>query len=132
MRLFLDECLSPQIALELNAMGHYAVHPRNQGGIGDPDHVVLSRALRDNLVIVTANARDFRSLVAREDIHPGLIVLPSTSRERSKTLLLAAISVLEARGEPDDLMVNHVLEVEQSHDGTAQTMLYPVPSDKCE
>lgn len=54
------------MALELIEIGHLAVHPQNQGGMGEPDHDVLARATHENLVIVTENARDFRALVARE------------------------------------------------------------------
>lgn len=116
------------MVLELNEIGHYTVHPRNQGGIGDPDHVVLSRATRENLVIVTANARDFRALVAKEAIHPGMILIPSTSRERSKRLILSAIDYLVEQGDPEDLMVNHVLEVDASAEDAIQFSIYPLPA----
>ena len=83
MRLFLDECLSPEIARALNAEGvHVAMHPR-----------------------------DFRALVATQAIHPGLMVLPCVGRARSEALLRAAIDFLSERGDPLDVTVNHVLEV---------------------
>lgn len=67
MRLFIDECLSPQIARELNASGeHVAEHPLDFGGRGAPDHRVLQRCIARGLVIVTENARDFRALVGVE------------------------------------------------------------------
>lgn len=116
------------MALELIEIGHYAVHPRNQGGMGEPDHAVLARATRENLVIVTENARDFRALVAREEIHPGIIIIPCTSREQSKAYLLSAIDYLKERGDPDDVMVNHVLEVEEDGHGGVTMRLYPLPA----
>lgn len=116
------------MALELIEIGHYAVHPRNQGGMGEPDHAVLARATRENLVIVTENARDFRALVAREKIHPGIIIIPCTSREQSKAYLLLAIDYLTERGDADDVMVNHVLEVEQDGLGGVTMRLYPLPA----
>ena len=125
MQLFIDECLSPKTALELIEIGHYVVHPRNQGGMGEPDHAVFARATRENLVIVTENATDFRALVAHAEIHPGLIIIPCTSRERSKAYLLSAIEYLAVRGDPDDVMVNHVLEVEEDGQGWATMSLYP-------
>lgn len=128
LRLFIDECLSPKLALELIEVGHYAVHPRNQGGMGEPDHAVLARAIRENLVIVTENARDFRALVAREEIHPGIIIMPCTSRARSKVYLLSAIDYLTERGDPDDVMVNHVLEVEDDGEGGSTILLFPIPA----
>ncbi|MXZ80073.1 MAG: hypothetical protein F4Z15_01595 [Gammaproteobacteria bacterium] len=112
MRLFLDECLSPKIAQTLNAEGiHVAFHPRDFGGLGASDHRVLTRCVEHDLVLVTANARDFRALVAVQDVHPGLIILPSVGRERSELLLRGAIVFLSKHGEPMDVMVNHVLEV---------------------
>ena len=127
MRLFLDECLSPTIGQALNSEGAHAVtHPRDLGGLGAPDHEVLARCVERDLVLVTANARDFRALVATEDIHPGLIVLPSVGRAHSETLLRAAIDFLSARGDPMGIMVNQVLEV--SEDG--EMALYPLPAEE--
>ena len=116
MRLFLDECLSPIIANDLMKDGdHYAVHPRNMGGLGHSDQRVLRRCIAEDLVIVTVNARDFRALAAREEIHPGLIILPCVDRKTSRALLLDAIAWLEARGRPADIMVNRVLEIGEDH-----------------
>ncbi|MCY4441449.1 MAG: DUF5615 family PIN-like protein [Deltaproteobacteria bacterium] len=127
MRLFLDECLSPAIARSLNAEGaHVAMHPRDFGGLGAPDRAVLARCVERDLVLVTANARDFRGLVAVEDVHPGLIILPCVGRARSEALLRAAIRLLSKRGDPMDVMVNRVLEVFTEMDMT----LYLLPKDK--
>jgi predicted nuclease of predicted toxin-antitoxin system len=120
MQFFIDECISPQIAARLNETGdHVAVHPRDIGRRGDPDHVVLRNAIAEDRIIVTENARDFRGLVGREDLHPGLIILPCVSRDRCLQLLKQAISFLDevsARvGEtPANHMVNRVIEVESS------------------
>lgn len=120
----MDECLSPQIARDLNATGlHVAQHPRDFGGLGEADHTVLARCVRDDLVIVTQNVRDFRALVGAAEIHPGLIVLPCVGTRRSKDLLDRAIAYAASLGDPMDVMVNHVLEVD--HDGGAN--LYPLP-----
>ena len=125
MRLFLDECLSPRIGQALNAEGAYlAVHPRDFGGLGASDREVLVRCVERDLVLVTENAQDFRALVAAEDVHPGLIVLPCVGRARSEALLRAAIGFLSDHGDPMDVMVNHVLEV--SAEG--QMTLYPLPA----
>ena len=107
MRLFLDECLSPRIARDLNVEGrHVAVHPRDFGGVGAPDHSVLKRCIKQDLVIVTADARDFRSLVATQSLHPGLIILPNIDRGRTEELLRTAIDFLSELGNPMDVMVN--------------------------
>lgn len=112
MELFIDECLSPSLAAELNATGfHVAQHPRDFGGLGDPDRAVLRRCIDSNLVIVTQNARDFRALVATEEIHPGLIILPLAGKARSKQLVEQAIAYLHTLGDPMTLMINSVLEI---------------------
>ena len=124
MRLFLDECLSPKIAQSINAEGvHVALHPRDFGGLGASDHHVLARCLEQDLVLVTANARDFRALVAAEDVHPGLIILPSVGRERSESLLRDAIAFLSEHGDPMELMVNHALEVSIEAEMTLSMLL---------
>lgn len=115
MRLFIDECLSPQLARRLNATGdHDALHPRDMGRLGESDHVVLARCIAEDRVIVTENAVDFRKLVAREEVHPGLILLPSVSRDLSHRLLLDAISYLASLGTASNVIVNHVLEVTEA------------------
>jgi len=115
LKLFIDECLSPQLARHLNMTGeHDAAHPRDMGRLGEPDHVVLSRCLAEDRVIVTENAVDFRKLVAREEVHPGLILLPSVARDASLRLLTEAIAHLASLGEPSDVIVNHVLEVSEA------------------
>lgn len=62
-------------------------------------------------MIVTENEVDFRKLIAREDVHPDLILLPSVGRDFLLRLLMNAIAYLVSRGEPSDVIVNHVLEV---------------------
>ena len=127
MRLFLDECLSPRIAANLNAEGlHIAEHPRDFGILGAPDHLVLARCIERDLVLVTQNARDFRALVDTSDIHPGLIILPAVDLAGSEMLLRAAMDFLSGDPDPMDAMVNHVLEV--SADGAMH--LSPLPIDE--
>lgn len=117
MRLFIDECLSPVLAQRLNDSGlHDALHPRDYGRLGEPDHVVLQRGLVESRTIVTENARDFRKLVGATDIHPGLIILPAVGRERSWDLLSKAIAAIEAQGDPDQTMINRVVEMTASGD----------------
>jgi predicted nuclease of predicted toxin-antitoxin system len=117
LKLFIDECLSPQLAQHLNATGmHDATHPRDMGRLGDPDQVVLARCIAEDRVIVTENAVDFRKLVSRQDIHPGLIILPSVGRAQSLQLLADALTWLAAQGKDSDVIVNHVLEVSEAGD----------------
>jgi predicted nuclease of predicted toxin-antitoxin system len=129
VRLFIDECLSPQLALRLNQTGrHDALHPLHVGRRGEPDHAVLAWCIAEDRVIATENARDFRRLVGRAELHPGLIILPSIDREGTWRLLQAAIAFLERRGEPMDIMLNHVLEVATTGEMTLSA-LPPVSGD---
>jgi predicted nuclease of predicted toxin-antitoxin system len=115
VKLFIDECLSPQLAVRLNATGRYdAVHPLHVGRRGEPDYRVLERCIAEDRVIVTENARDFRRLVGKTELHPGLIILPAIDREGTWKLLQAALAFIKDHGEPRDVMVNHVLEVDES------------------
>ena len=126
MRLFIDECLSPQMARRLNESGnHIAEHPLDFGGRGSPDYRVLQRCIARGLVIVTENALDFRAPVEAEEIYPGLIVLPRVGRDRSFALLQAAIDYLHAMdGEDMDIMINHVIEV----DAHQAIRYFPLPA----
>lgn len=112
MRLFIDECLSPSLALRLNESGvHDAIHPLHVGRRGAQDHTVLARCIDEDRVVVTENGRDFRVLVERAGLHLGLIILPCLERDVTWTLLQSALAWLAERGEPADLMVNHVLDL---------------------
>jgi predicted nuclease of predicted toxin-antitoxin system len=117
VRLFIDECLSPDLATRLNDTGrHDAIHPLHAGRRGQKDHVVLARCIEEDRIIVTENARDFRKLCARAAIHPGLILLPSIEKEGTWILLQAALRHLEALSpeRPQDALVNHVLEIDEN------------------
>ncbi|KAA5804645.1 hypothetical protein F1654_01160 [Alkalicaulis satelles] len=125
MRLFIDECLPPRLARAINAEGlGYAIHPLDQGGRGQRDDEVLARALAEDLVIVTENARDFRKLVGRTTLHPGLIILPNLGYQGARDLLDQAMRFLSANGDPMSVMINHVLEI--SRDG--EIVFYRLPA----
>jgi predicted nuclease of predicted toxin-antitoxin system len=115
VKLFIDECLSPQLATRLNATGRYdAVHPLYIGRRGEPDHRVIEWCIAEDRIIVTENARDFRRLIGGRKLHPGLIILPALDRQGTWTALQAALAFLEGGNRPVDVMVNHVLEIDES------------------
>ena len=72
---------------------------------------MLRRCIDGDSVLVTQDARDFRNLIGREEIHPGLIILPNVDLPRTETLLRKAIDYLNGCGDPMDLMVNRILEM---------------------
>ncbi len=107
----------------LNNTGqHDAVHPLHVGRRGAPDHSVLAWCIEEDRVIVTENARDFRRLIGKTELHPGLIILPSVDRKGTWVLLQAALEFLETRGEPTSIMVNRVLEVRETGELTLSSM----------
>jgi predicted nuclease of predicted toxin-antitoxin system len=124
VKLFIDESLSPGMAQRLNDTGdHDAIHPLHMGLRGKPDHIIADYCLRNDRVLVTQNADDFRRLASRADVHPGLIILPAVDRLEAYPLILRVMAFLSDMGDLMDVMVNHVLEVDR--DGSCR--LYPLP-----
>jgi predicted nuclease of predicted toxin-antitoxin system len=124
LRLFIDECLSPDYSMRLGKLGHDAIHPLQVGRRGQSDAAIKAPCIAEDRVIITENVGDFRGLLGREPIHPGLIALPQTDKETAWRLLIIAIGYLEAlSGNPMDHMINHILEV----DGSGRASLHPLP-----
>jgi predicted nuclease of predicted toxin-antitoxin system len=123
MRLFIDECLSPTFARQLVELGHDAIHPLHVGRRGQLDHTVRDACIAEDRVIVTENVGDFKALLGKEPLHPGLIALPQTGRAQGWALILAALTFLEQQdGDPMDALVNHCLEF----DWDGQPRLHPL------
>ncbi len=113
----IDECLTPDIVAWAHSRGFSATHVVYLQREGASDRSVAQLVLRRDDILVTNNARDFLSIYAKFDVHPGLvIILPSVSREAQIALFEAALRVIETR---DDL-VNHLLEV--SRDGSTRVV----------
>ena len=123
VKLFIDECLSPTLARLLNESGeHDAIHPLDVGRRGERDDIVIERCIVEDRVIVTENARDFRVLLGKVDLHPGLIILPAIDRAGTWQMLRQVIDFLTARGDPMKIMVNHVAEIDLSGSITLSLM----------
>jgi len=122
VKFFIDECISPSLSRYLNEKGlHDAIHPRDRGRLQEPDHVVFARAIKDDRIVVTENADDFRKLAAGVAVHPGLIILPSVARLEALRLMQLAIAHLIAAG--GDLLVNSVLTIS----ATGSIRIGPLP-----
>lgn len=73
---------------------------------------------------MTANAGDFRALVAERDLHPGLVILPGeVSADRQRELLRVVLAHIAKRGGARDWMLNRVVEVSAD----ADTVDYELP-----
>ena len=115
MKFFIDECLSPRLAHRLSDQGYDAVATRDVGRLGERDDAVRDRCIAEDRIIVTHNAGDFRKLLGRVEMHPGLIILPESAAEPSIQHMGTALRYVggRARGDPRKLMVNRIVEVRQ-------------------
>jgi alpha-D-ribose 1-methylphosphonate 5-triphosphate synthase subunit PhnI len=74
----------------------------------------------EDRTLVTNNFGDFRRLCEAHSIHPGLIVLPTPSREIQQQLLDAALAHIERQTEltgaadPGEFMISRVVEVSEA------------------
>lgn len=123
MKFFIDECLSPQLARRLNERNIDAFHPLGVGRRGEDDHVILRRCIEEDRIIVTENARDFRGLVGRQELHPGLIILPAVDRDGTWRLLQQVLAWLGREHDPARYMVNRVIEIDEA--GAMRTFRLP-------
>jgi hypothetical protein len=72
IRLYLDENLSPRIAVQLRRRGIDAISARDLGVLGDEDINHLERAMGLGRVLVTGDV-DFLRLAAEGVQHKGII-----------------------------------------------------------
>jgi predicted nuclease of predicted toxin-antitoxin system len=81
VRFLIDECLSLDLVDEARGAGFEAYHVGHIGKAGWKDWTIAAFALAQDMVVVTNNATDFRALLRRERLHPGLVVIvPSVDR----------------------------------------------------
>ena len=65
MKLLLDECLSHGYVAALATRGYPdAIHPIHVGLRRARDDQLLARAIADDRVLISANAKDYRQLLA--------------------------------------------------------------------
>lgn len=124
IQFLIDENLSPRLVETANDFGYNAYHVAHRGWSSLKDPEVLRRVLAEDLTTVTNNWIDFRPMLEREEVHPGIVViLPNVRRERQIELFTAALVTLRDHDPPLD-MVNTVLEVDA--DGTV--VMYRMPN----
>jgi predicted nuclease of predicted toxin-antitoxin system len=112
VKFLIDECLSPSYVASFGRCGYPdAVHPLNIGLRAVRDDQIVARALVDDRIIVSSNARDFRRLFAEISLHPGAILIEPLERPATWKLILAALAFIEVQPRPADYMVNRVVEV---------------------
>ena len=96
--------------------------------MGQPDHVIWRRAVDENRIVVTINARDFVRLAEREELHGGLVTFPSGSRPQEQLMLiLRAIQRPEADHAQGRDPMNRWLDI--GSDGAVRTTELPTASE---
>lgn len=128
MKLLIDECLSPSLALIARDRGlNESTCVQWLGLSGQADHSVARRAVDDGYILVTHNTADFLPLYEQEDVHVGLIALNTAAGVMTLTLqqrlLLLALDTLQ-----DQEHWNEVLEISVAADGTVTIDRYDLPS----
>jgi predicted nuclease of predicted toxin-antitoxin system len=119
VRLWFDEDLSPTLVQVAVQLGFEATCNRDRGMLGATDRELRRVVQAEGHVLVTDNASDFRPMYARDDVHPGLVVVPATvRRERQQALARAVIAFIEDCGgrageEPADFMVNKLVAIDE-------------------
>lgn len=106
MKFLIDECL--RTSLVAVAQDHDCFHVNWLGLSGETDWDLMPRSVAEDFTFVANNARDFRKLYAREDLHAGLViivpqVLPVQQRELF-TLVLQELADAQ-------VLVNEVVEI---------------------
>ena len=82
MKLLVDNCLSPDLALQMSAMGHEAFHVRDFDAGAASDSEVLQLAARLGCVLVFADT-DFGALLAHlRSTKPSFVLIRTTSHRR--------------------------------------------------
>lgn len=129
MKLWFDEDLSPTLVQVAHEHGLDATCNRDRGVLGHTDAQLRRLVQGQDYVLVTDNASDFRPMYARDDVHPGLVVIPaSDGRARQQQLAHAAIAWITnaAAGSGQtsaEFMINKLVEIDRA--GLAAT--YDLP-----
>lgn len=131
MRFFVDENLTPSLTKVCQEAGYEATSVRDRGMLNATDREVSRLCLDEERILVTNNAVDFLELARESGLHPGLVFLPLGSGEEMRASMAAAIAEIERLAgedgtDPEGLMINSVLEVEE--DGGCGRFEFP-PSD---
>lgn len=105
MRFLIDECLHTSLTKIANERGYECQHVVHCGLSSCPDHEIVRYTVRNDFVLVTNNADDFRRLYQKEALHPGLVVIvPMVAPVMQRTLLQAALDAI-GDNEPVNMIV---------------------------
>lgn len=124
MKFLVDECLHTSLVAVAEARGYEARHVNWLGLSGETDWNLMPRIIAEDLTFVTNNARDFRKLYAREELHAGLlIIVPQVAPDKQRQLFDALLEELGG----DAILVNEVIEI-ALEDDVAVITRYDIPA----
>ena len=105
-RVLVDENVQPRVAEFLRSEGHEAQHVQSvlSKGAGDFDDV-LPYAVEHNMVVLTADTKDFASLSVSD--HEGLLLLYN-QRAPAYDVANAVLDIIEEYEQPERLTVEIV------------------------
>lgn len=108
MNFLIDEWLRTSLVDVAIERGHEATHVNYRGLGGFKDWKLMAPIREGAFTFVTNNAKDFRRLHAKEEVHAGLVILiPNVPPARQRGLFDAALDNLGAAPS----LVNEALEV---------------------
>lgn len=118
MRLYLDDdSIAGQLVRSLRQAGHDVLLPADAGLSGEDDVIHLTRAAREDRVLLSHNYRDFENLhnlvVQVGGSHPGVFVVRKDNdirRDMSPGAIVRAIDNLLASNAPIEnqfIILNH-------------------------
>jgi predicted nuclease of predicted toxin-antitoxin system len=95
VKFLLDECLSHTYSARMAIIGYPdTIHPIHIGLRASRDDQIADRALADDRVLISANGRDFRKLLAITEIHPGAILIEGIDLELTWRQILLALEFI--------------------------------------
>ena len=81
------------------------------GLCGARDDQIVARAFAEDRIVITANGRDYRKLLAQMEVHTGVIIVQAAKRAETWRQIELALAFLELHPDPAGYMINRVIEV---------------------
>ena len=75
MRFLVDECLHKGLVKVAHSAGFEAHHVVDLGKAGAKDYQLRELIVKEEFVFVTNNAKDFRRLFEKTQLHPGFVIV---------------------------------------------------------
>jgi predicted nuclease of predicted toxin-antitoxin system len=123
LRFLIDECLHKGLVKVAHNAGYEAYNVVDLGKAGAKDYQLREIIVREEFVFVTNNAKDFKRLFEKTELHPGLVIIVPNVRPAVQDELLR--SALEEIAKLP-FLVNRVIEVWSNDD----VRIYGMPETK--